>query len=122
MQLIKDFLANVRVVGGKQCHQNMTLFLLLMSDAGEPGYRVLEEALSKGAVGITGISHGGSVSELKLINKSPQCVLVVDGEESMGAKQRRVGLSHSWAKASSTVVPSAIPTERQGRPFPLWEN
>ena len=39
---------------------------------------------------ITEISTGGSVLELKLVNKPPDKVLVVDGEELMGAKQNRI--------------------------------
>ena len=69
MDAIHEFITNVKV-GGKKSYLNMVLFPLLMSDAGEPGYLVLEEALAEGAVEITEISHGGSVPELKLINKS----------------------------------------------------
>ncbi len=89
MDAIQEFITKVKI-GGKQSHMNMVLYPLLMSDAGEPGYVVLEEALSKGMVEITEISHGGRVPELKLINKSPECVLIVDGEELMGAKQNRI--------------------------------
>jgi hypothetical protein len=76
--------------GRKQSHQNMALFPLLAPDAGEPDYLVLEEALGQGAVEITEVSHGGSVPDLKLINKSPSKLLVVDGEELVGAKQNRI--------------------------------
>lgn len=61
--------ANVNV-GGKQSHQNMTIYPLLISDGGEPGFMILEEGLAQGIVEITEISHGGSGPELKLINRS----------------------------------------------------
>ena len=41
METIQAFLENVKL-GGKQSHQNMTLFPLLASDAGEPDYLILE--------------------------------------------------------------------------------
>jgi hypothetical protein len=89
MEPIQLFLKNVKL-GGKQSHHNMALFPLLAPDAGEPDYLVLEEALGQGAVEITEVSHGGSVPDLKLINKSPSKLLVVDGEELVGAKQNRI--------------------------------
>ena len=79
MEHIQAFLENVKL-GGKQSHQNMTLFPLLASDAGEPDYLILEEALAQGAVDVTEVSQGGSVPDLKLINKSANKLLVVDGE------------------------------------------
>ena len=52
MEAIQAFLENVKL-GGKQYHQNMTLFPLLASEAGEPDYLILEEALTQGLVEIT---------------------------------------------------------------------
>jgi hypothetical protein len=89
MEAIQAFLENVKL-GGKQSHQNMTLFPLLASDAGEPDYLTLEEALGQGVVEITEVSRGGSVPDLKLINKSTGALLVVDGEELFGAKHNRI--------------------------------
>jgi len=89
MEPIQLFLKNAKL-GGKQSHQKMALFPLLAPDAGEPDYLVLEEALGQGAVEITEVRHGGSVSDPKLINKSPSNLLVVDGEELVGAKQNRI--------------------------------
>jgi len=40
------FLEKVKL-GGKQSHLNMALFPLLASDAGEPDYFTLEEALNQ---------------------------------------------------------------------------
>jgi hypothetical protein len=77
--------------GGKQSHLNLTMIPLLSSNGGEPDYLTLEEGLNQGSVMITEISTGGSVPELKLINKSPHKVLIVDGEELSGPS--RTGLS-----------------------------
>ena len=63
---------------------------------------------------ITEIISGGSVPELKLVNKSPDKVLVVDGEELMGAKQNRiVNASFLIAALSEIVIP--VSCVEQGR-------
>ncbi len=113
MDAIHEFITSIKV-GGNQSHQNMTLFPLLMSDAGEPGYMILEEALSKGAVEITEISQGGSVPELELINKSPQCVLIVDGDELMGAKQNRI-VNATFLIAGNAEITIPVSCVEQGR-------
>ena len=126
MDAIQEFLGNVKV-GGKQSHLNMALYPLLMSDSSEPGYMILEEALAVGAVEITEISHGGSVPELKLINKSRQCVLVIDGEELIGAKQNRIvnatfliagqteiiSPSAAWNRAGGPIGPPSLPLAKR---------
>ena len=50
----------------------------------------LKEALDKDALLISEVSHGGSVPELKVINKGSAPVLLLDGEELSEAKQNRV--------------------------------
>lgn len=54
------------------------------------GYRLLDEALAGGETEITEISEQGSVPELRLVNRGRKPVLIVDGEELVGAKQNRV--------------------------------
>jgi len=53
-------------------------------------YLVLDEALADDLIHITEVSEGGSVPELRLTNKADKAVLLLDGEELMGAKQNRV--------------------------------
>ena len=89
MEQLKGFLENVKL-GGKQSHMNMILIPLLAPDAGEADYMILEEALGQKVVEISEVSQGGSVPDLKLINRSPNKLLVVDGEELVGAKQNRI--------------------------------
>ena len=89
MDTIQAYLDTLKQ-GGKQSHLNMTMIPLLSSDGGEPDYLTLEEALAKGAVEITEVSQSWSVPDLKLIIKSPDKILIVDGEELVGAKQNRI--------------------------------
>jgi hypothetical protein len=56
----------------------------------EPEYLLLDEALTQGFVRITEVSESGSVPELLLENSSAYAVLLLDGEELVGAKQNRV--------------------------------
>jgi hypothetical protein len=58
--------------------------------SGTPQYLVLDDALSLGLVEITEVSEQGSVPDLRVLNKGAKAVLIVDGEELVGAKQNRV--------------------------------
>jgi hypothetical protein len=61
----------------------------------EPGfgripYLTLDEALAAGFVKVTEVSEAGHVPELTLVNDGERPVLVLDGEELVGAKQNRI--------------------------------
>jgi hypothetical protein len=113
MEQIQEFLENVKL-GGKQTHLNLALFPLLASDAGTPDYMTLEEALGQGMVEITEVTQGGVVPDLKLINKSPNKLLVVDGEEVVGAKQNRI-VNASFLIAGRTEITIPVSCVEQGR-------
>lgn len=68
----------------------LTVFPLLRADAPPAAYTLLDEALDAGQAEVTEISDGGSVPELLFRNKSDRDILLVDGEELVGAKQNRV--------------------------------
>jgi len=55
-----------------------------------PYYITLRQALAEGRAQITEVSEGGSVPELRVVNKSDTRILLLDGEELRGAKQNRV--------------------------------
>jgi hypothetical protein len=55
-----------------------------------PDYLTLDRALETGAVEVTEVDKGGSVPHIRLVNRSGHKVLVVDGEELVGAKQNRI--------------------------------
>jgi hypothetical protein len=72
----------------------------------EPRYLVLDDALASGFVEITEVSEQGSVPNLKFVNRGPQPVLIVDGEELLGAKQNRVvNLTILVAAMSELTIP-----------------
>jgi hypothetical protein len=100
--------------GGTQSHLNLTIIPLLAPDAGEPDYLILEEALAKSTVEVTEISEGGTVPEIKVINKSSEKLLVVDGEELVGAKQNRV-VNATFLIAGNAQVNIPVSCVEQGR-------
>ena len=87
---------------------NLTMFPLLRAAAARAplDYSVLDEALAAGVVEITEVSEQGSVPELKFVNRGPKPVLLVDGEELLGAKQNRiVNLTILVAANSELTIP-----------------
>ncbi len=102
---IKEFLSEIKI-GAKQSHKNMTLYCLLSAREAPVEFLTLDEALDKEALIITELNEGGSVPELKVTNRSDSKVLMLDGEELVGAKQNRVlNVTILIAPKSETVVP-----------------
>ena len=58
--------------------------------ASSPFYDTLKDAVGKGVARVTEISEDGSVPELLVVNDGPRPVLLVDGEELIGARQNRI--------------------------------
>jgi hypothetical protein len=72
--------------------KNIAMFPLLARASSDPRitYLTLDDALAQGVVEITEVSARGSVPELHVRNSGATPVLLVDGEELVGAKQNRV--------------------------------
>jgi hypothetical protein len=66
------------------------MFPLFKSEPSVLSYRLLDDALDAGVASVTETSTGGSVPELLFRNLSDDDILLVDGEELVGAKQNRV--------------------------------
>lgn len=84
--------------------QNLTLVPLVARADRDPGYVTLDEALAGGWAEITETSEGGSVPELKVVNRGDAPVLLLDGEELVGAKQDRVVNLTILVAAHKTIV------------------
>jgi hypothetical protein len=78
-------------LGNAQAFKNLTVFPI-KRDRAQPAasYLLLEEAMERKALRIEEISQGGSVPELKVVNSADLPVMILDGEELLGAKQNRV--------------------------------
>lgn len=110
---IKDYLLGLRL-GEPQRHKNMMIFPLLSSHDGGPDFTTLKDALEKALLSVTEVSAGGSVPELKVINKGEISVLLLDGEELAGAKQNRVLNTTILIKEKSeTVIPVSCTEQRR---------
>lgn len=70
----------------------------------EPSYTLLEEAVARGAARVTEVGGGGSVPELRFDNLGEKPVLLLDGEELIGAKQNRVVNLTILAPAKQVIV------------------
>ena len=76
--------------GAPQRFRNITLWPLLSAEAVEPSYLTLDEVLERQLARINEVSESGSVPELRFANLADVPVLLVDGEELVGAKQNRI--------------------------------
>jgi hypothetical protein len=100
--------------GELQHFKNMGVIPLLTSINGSPEYLTLKAALEQKKLTITEVSKSGSVPELKVINKAEIPVLLLDGEEVVGAKQNRVlNTSILLKEKSETIIP--VSCTEQGR-------
>ena len=103
MSVVAECLSSLKL-GEPQTHLNLQLFPLIGGDAGEPAYRLLDEALAQGTAHVTEVSESGSVPELKFVNEGDLPVLLLDGEELVGAKQNRILNLTVLAPAHKTIV------------------
>jgi hypothetical protein len=93
-------------VGTPVASANLTMVPLLTGQPTAPDYLLLDDALDAGLAEVTEISEGGSVPELVFSNRSERDVLLVDGEELVGAKQNRVlNLTILVAAGQRTTIP-----------------
>jgi hypothetical protein len=105
MRTIAQELASV-TVGAPLYFAGLTVFPLFRSDPvlPEPRYSLLEEAVARGTARVTEVGDGGSVPELRFENLGEKPVLLLDGEELIGAKQNRVVNLTILAPAKQTIV------------------
>lgn len=103
MSAIAACLSQVRL-GIPQVHLNLTIFPLLAEGPAEPGYRLLDDALSAECARVTEVSELGSVPELRFVNDCDRPVLLLDGEERIGAKQNRILNLTVLAPAGKSIV------------------
>ena len=89
MRIVADALSHIEI-GSPVTSGNHTMVPLLNGKEDEPDYLTLDGALAQGIVTITQISESGSVPELRFVNKGDLSVLLMDGEELIGAKQNRI--------------------------------
>ena len=91
-------------LGTSQHFRHLAVFPLLHPAPREPFYLTLDEALAQGCAQVTEVTKGGRVPELRLVNRGDLPILLLDGEELVGAKQNRVLNLTILAPARSEIV------------------
>lgn len=95
-------LANVELRTSRLAPRNSRL----AAPASPLQYATLDDVLHAGVAEVTEVSEHGSVPELRFVNRGAKPVLIVDGEELVGAKQNRVvNLTILVAAHTSTTIP-----------------
>jgi len=89
MQTITDTINHLRV-GDASTFEGLTVFPLFHDQPCEKDYLTLDEALKEGKARVTEISDAGAVSKLLFKNSGESKVLLIDGDELVGAKQNRI--------------------------------
>jgi hypothetical protein len=114
MPKLKEVTPRVRVGPGIE-RLNLTVFPLFAEDAVDPAqYLPVGSALRAGSARITEISEGGSVPTLALENLADTPVLIIDGEELLGARQNRISNLTVLAPGKHTL-PLPVSCVERGR-------
>ena len=85
-QLITNYLASI-TLGDPQTYKNINVFPLFSDTNHGPEYLTLKEAMESGTFFVTEVSEGGTVPELKVINK---------GDKAVGPKKIRHDSGRQW--------------------------
>lgn len=113
MSVISQSLSDVELMR-PQVHRNLALFPLVSTSDTAPTYLLLDDALEQGLASVTEVSAEGSVPELAFENAAAVPILLVDGDELVGAKQNRiVNLSILVGGHTRLVIP--VSCVEQGR-------
>ena len=89
MKSMDQLMEQIELGESKSCGQLSVIPIFFHAEPKLP-YVTLPEALGGHQVRISELDGGASVPELSIINEGGDCVLLVDGEELIGAKQNRV--------------------------------
>ena len=110
---IAKYLSGIKL-GELQRSKNVAVLPLFSSAPPGPEYLTLKTALERRLLVVTEVSEGGSVPELSVTNNADMPVLLLDGEELVGAKQNRVlNTSILLKEKSQTTIP--VSCTEQGR-------
>jgi hypothetical protein len=91
LEEIRSQISGIRV-RSPMIYRNLSVFPLRYPEEGQLDYLTLGEALrlGRGKFTIREVSGSGSVRELLVVNGLDKAVLILEGEELIGAKQNRV--------------------------------
>lgn len=113
MNQLATFLTGVSV-GQPQAYANMKIYPLHAKNGHQRSYRTLDEAMNNKQLEVKEVSEGGSVPTLAVHNTGKLPVLLVVGEELIGAKQNRV-LNTSLLVPAETELQIPVSCVERGR-------
>jgi ARG and Rhodanese-Phosphatase-superfamily-associated Protein domain len=113
MQSIQAFLSSI-VVGPAVASADLAVFPLIGRALHEHAYDTLQDTIRAGHAKVTEVSESGHVPELRVVNDGGSSVLIVDGEELVGAKQNRV-LNTTVLVAAGSQLTIPVSCVEQGR-------
>ncbi len=103
--LLTEYFSRI-ALGEPQQFKNLVIVPVFTRANGAPDYLTLTEALQQRLAAITEVSAGGQVPNVKVTNTSELYLLLVEGEELIGARQNRtLNTSILLAGNSETIVP-----------------
>jgi len=101
--------------GTPQVLKNLAFVPLFLPDSLERGsYITLKEGIAKQLVKVTEISESGSVPTLMVLNEAEMPLLLMDGEELIGAKQNRI-VNTSLLLPAKSKTPIPVSCTERGR-------
>lgn len=105
MHTLQEEFTNI-IVGEPCSFRNLIVFPLFRQNSQliHLDYLLLEDGILHGKVRITELNAQGSVPELRLDNEEDLPILILDGEELIGAKQNRVLNLTILAPAKQSIV------------------
>jgi hypothetical protein len=123
MSIIHDHLKTIEI-GSSTTFENLTMYPLLGTSEPKLEYITLDEALAAKTASVTEVSESGSVPDLLFRNDGDIPVLLLDGEELIGAKQNRVLNLSILAPPSKTItIPvSCVEAGRWSRRTPEFQS
>ena len=110
-------------IGAPAHFAGLTVFPLTSDLVSSVRYLLLEEGLRTGLVSVREVDKGGSVPNLLVENRSDADVLIVDGEELVGAKQNRIANLTLLvpAERTTTIPVSCVEAGRWGYSRPDFD-
>jgi hypothetical protein len=104
-KIMGGFVKSLRI-GEPSTFQNLTVLPIFSEQGRSNGFSLLDDAIRTDKFRVTEVSDSGTVPELKVINQLDINVLIIDGEELVGAKQNRiVNTTILVGKETEVVIP-----------------
>lgn len=103
MKDVQKYLSDLSL-GEVTVFENLAMFSISAPVEGTLEYLTLNHAIALGVARVSEKSRGGSIPELRFTNKADVPVLILDGEELVGAKQNRTVNLTVLAPAKKTIT------------------